>query len=253
MVTVPSQLPLPVPAATCSRLPSNLPERASTYTLLIDGSPWSRPETRVSQARWEVLPCHTTRRGASLLVTRLSWWRATVVACPLCTRGVMVARATLLRLRDRGVEHVAVGVGDDDEVAADDGQAAPGALVGRVLEAAGRDHRLGDEAVVLADLEGRGLLGDQRAGRVAGHRLGVLASSAGAGAGATGLGAWRRYGEQRSRENGGHDAAEVSPGHTYSCCLGHLGPANGRPRGVRSRPAPSRMWGAVANPRNGSV
>ena len=27
---VPSQLPLPVPSATCSLLPSNLPERAST-------------------------------------------------------------------------------------------------------------------------------------------------------------------------------------------------------------------------------
>ena len=70
--------------------------RASTYTDWREGSPWSRPLTRVSQARCEVLPCHTTRRGASLDLTLSTCWRATVVALPLSTRGVVDASRTLL-------------------------------------------------------------------------------------------------------------------------------------------------------------
>ena len=96
MVTAPSQLPLPVPSATCSLLERNLPDRASTYTDWIEACPWSRPLTRVSQARWEVLPCHTTRRGASELRTLSTCCRATLVARPLSTRGVVEVSLILL-------------------------------------------------------------------------------------------------------------------------------------------------------------
>ena len=51
---------------------------------------------------------------------------------------------------------------DDDEVAADDRQAAVGALVGDVLQAGGGLHGLG-ECVVPADLQARVVAGDQAA------------------------------------------------------------------------------------------
>ena len=96
MVTAPSQLPVPVPSATCSLLARYLPLCASTYTDCSEGWLWSRPLTLVSQARCEVLPCQTTRRGASLDLTLSTCWRATVVALPFCTRGVVDASRTLL-------------------------------------------------------------------------------------------------------------------------------------------------------------
>src|SRR6476620_4113874 len=68
-VTLPAYAVLPVPSATCSLVASSLPERASTYTDWREAWPWSRPTTPVSHARWEVLPCETTRRGGAAPLT----------------------------------------------------------------------------------------------------------------------------------------------------------------------------------------
>ena len=57
---------------------------------------------------------------------------------PWLTVGVTDAQGDLVGLGDRGVEHLAVGVGDDDEVAADDGEAAVGRACRRVLDAVRR-------------------------------------------------------------------------------------------------------------------
>ena len=113
------------------------------------------------QVRGRALPDDQARR-APVSVTRGELARATATARPLPTRGVDRGEADRAGLRDGGGQHVALGVGDDHEVTADDGQAAVGALVGRVADVAAADHVLGDEAVVLADLQGRGLAGDQR-------------------------------------------------------------------------------------------
>ncbi len=64
-------------------------------------------------------------------------------------------------------------VGDDDEVAADDRQAAVGALVGDVLQPLRRTHGPGEEPVVPTDREPGVVTGDQAAGGGAGLGAGV--------------------------------------------------------------------------------
>ena len=86
---------------------------------------------------------------------------------------------------------------------------------------------------------------DQGSGGLACHRLWVLAPPSGASARATreGLRPEGRHGEQRSREHGGREAAEVSPrhqlGHTFSLSGTRVGPAERAARGgALSHPRP---------------
>ena len=82
MVTLPSQLPLPVPSRTCSFVVRTRPVRASTYTVRREASPCLRPVTQVSHASRECLVCSTTRR----LLPRVARF----------SRCVLVARAAAL-------------------------------------------------------------------------------------------------------------------------------------------------------------
>ena len=79
-------------------------------------------------------------------------------------------------LGDRGAQQVALGVGGDDEVTADDAQALVGAVVGDVLEPGGLVRPEPDGLVLGAELQRRGIGGDEGRGRPLRPGPGLLAA-----------------------------------------------------------------------------
>ena len=111
------------------------------------------PVTVVCQPRRDLAPCcQTTSRAAVALVGWDTWWRAVRIARALADRGGHRAEVDPVGLGDRRGEHLAVSVGDDDEVTTDDGQPAVGARVRGVLDAVRGLHGQCPEGVVAADL-----------------------------------------------------------------------------------------------------
>ena len=179
-----SRRPCPSRGRSARAPRGTLPSLASTQTFCHDTSPASVPRTSTSYARRvPVSRCQITRsgaRGAADLVDLPSATAAARAAGTWAWWGDVDRRL----LGDRRPDDPAVGVGEDDEVAADHAQALVGPLVGHRVDAvvALRTCRRGRTSR-RRRAPARSMALDPGAGRLLGLEAGIARRGCGAGRG----------------------------------------------------------------------